>query len=78
MVHRYGQRSPTTSARPTPSGSAQTCHAGIGTANLLADAGHDIPTALVPSLLTSAFGTSAAALGVIEVISDALDAARPG
>jgi hypothetical protein len=77
MVHRYGQRSPTTSARPTPSGSAQTCHAGIGAANLLADAGHDIPTALLLSLLTSALGTSAA-LGVIEVISEALDAARPG
>ncbi len=45
--------------------------AGIGAASLLADAGHEVPTALLPSLLTS-LGASAAALGVIEGISDAL------
>ncbi len=45
--------------------------AGIGTASLLADAGHEIPTALLPSLLTS-LGASAAALGLIEGVSDAL------
>lgn len=45
--------------------------AGIGTASLLADLGHEIPTALLPRLLTS-MGGSAAALGLIEGISDAL------
>jgi hypothetical protein len=45
--------------------------AGIGTASLLSDAGHEIPTALLPSLPTSTLG-AAAALGVIEGASDAL------
>jgi MFS family permease len=45
---------------------------GIGSASLLADVGHEIPTALLPSLLTSTFGAPAAALGVIEGVSDAL------
>jgi MFS family permease len=53
--------------------------AGIGTASLLADAGHEIPTALLPSLLTSTLGAPASALGVIEGVSDALaGAARFG
>src|SRR6266542_3231469 len=46
--------------------------AGIGTASLLSDAGHEIPTALLPSLLTSTLGAPASALGVIEGVSDAL------
>lgn len=46
--------------------------AGIGTASLLADVGHEVPTALLPSLLTSTLGAPAAALGLIEGISDAL------
>lgn len=45
---------------------------GIGVASLLADAGHEIPTALLPSLLTSTLGASASALGVIEGVSDGL------
>ncbi|MFI6417318.1 MFS transporter [Streptomyces sp. NPDC050842] len=45
---------------------------GIGSASLLADVGHEIPTALLPSLLTSTLGAPAAALGVIEGVSDAL------
>jgi MFS family permease len=45
---------------------------GIGTASLLADVGHEVPTALLPSLLTSTLGAPAAALGVIEGVSDAL------
>lgn len=45
---------------------------GIGTASLLADAGHEIPTALLPSLLTSTLGAPAAALGIIEGVSDGL------
>jgi MFS family permease len=46
--------------------------AGIGTASLLADLGHEIPTALLPSLLTSTLGAPASALGAIEGISDGL------
>jgi MFS family permease len=45
--------------------------AGIGSASLLADLGHEVPTALLPSLLTSTLGAPAAALGLIEGISDA-------
>jgi MFS family permease len=52
---------------------------GIGTASLLADIGHEIPTALLPSLLTSTLGAPASALGIIEGVSDALaGAARFG
>jgi hypothetical protein len=46
--------------------------AGIGTASLLADVGHEVPTALLPSLLTATLGAPAAALGIIEGISDGL------
>ncbi len=45
---------------------------GIGGASLLADVGHEIPTALLPSLLTSTLGAPASALGLIEGISDGL------
>ncbi|MDJ0340359.1 MFS transporter [Streptomyces sp. H10-C2] len=52
---------------------------GIGTASFMADVGHEIPTALLPSLLTFTLGAPAAALGVIEGISDAVaGAARFG
>src|SRR6188472_268962 len=37
---------------------------GIGTASLLADLGHEVPTALLPSLLTSTLGAPASALGL--------------
>jgi len=46
--------------------------AGIGSASLLADAGHEIPTSLLPSLLTGTLGAPAAVLGVIEGVSDGL------
>ena len=46
--------------------------AGIGTASLLADMGHEIPTALLPSLITSTLHGSAGALGLIEGIADGL------
>jgi MFS family permease len=46
--------------------------AGIGTASFLSDAGHEIPTALLPSLLTATLGAPAAALGLIEGIADGL------
>ncbi len=44
---------------------------GIGAASFLADLGHEIPTALLPALLTSTLGAPAAALGLIEGIADA-------
>lgn len=43
---------------------------GIGGASLLADIGHEIPTALLPSLLTFNLGAPAFALGLIEGIAD--------
>jgi hypothetical protein len=46
--------------------------AGIGTASLLADVGHEIPTALLPSLLTATLGAPASALGLIEGVADGL------
>lgn len=45
---------------------------GIGAASLLADLGHEIPTSLLPSFLTSTLGAPASALGLIEGFSDAL------
>ena len=46
--------------------------AGIGTASFLADVGHEVPTALLPNLLTATLGAPAAALGLIEGIADGL------
>jgi MFS family permease len=46
--------------------------AGIGSASFLADVGHEIPTALLPNLLTATLGVPAAALGLIEGLSDGL------
>ena len=52
---------------------------GIGGASLLADIGHEIPTSLLPALLTGTLGAPAAALGVIEGVADGLaGAARFG
>jgi hypothetical protein len=48
---------------------------GIGLASLLADLGHEVPTALLPSFLTGTLGSSAAALGLIEGVSNGLAAA---
>ncbi len=45
---------------------------GIGAASLLADLGHEVPTALLPSLLTTTSGAPAAALGLIEGVADGL------
>ena len=45
---------------------------GIGSASLLADLGHEVPTSLLPSFLTSTLRAPAAALGVIEGIADGL------
>ncbi|MCC6340175.1 MAG: MFS transporter [Acidimicrobiia bacterium] len=46
--------------------------AGIGTASFFADVGHEIPTALLPSLLTGTLGASASTLGLTEGVSDGL------
>ncbi len=43
---------------------------GIGSASLLADVGHEVPTALLPGLLIGTLGAPAAALGLIEGIAD--------
>ena len=45
--------------------------AAVGTASFLADAGHEVPTALLPALLRNLNG-SASALGLIEGVADAL------
>ena len=44
----------------------------IGSASLLSDLGHEVPSALLPSLLTSTLGAPAAALGLIEGVADGL------
>ena len=46
--------------------------AGIGGASLLADVGHEVPTALLPALLTSTLRAPASALGLIEGVADGL------
>ncbi|HET6749680.1 MAG TPA: MFS transporter [Actinomycetes bacterium] len=52
---------------------------GIGAASLLSDMGHEVPTALLPSLLTTTLGAPASALGLIEGLADGLaGAARLG
>jgi MFS family permease len=43
---------------------------GIGGASLLSDLGHEVPTSLLPSFLSSTLGAPAAALGLIEGIAD--------
>ena len=45
---------------------------GIGVASLLADVGHEIPTALLASFMTVILGAPAAALGFVEGLSDAI------
>ncbi|MDQ3103366.1 MAG: MFS transporter [Actinomycetota bacterium] len=52
---------------------------GIGLASLLSDAGHEVPTSLLPAFLASTLGAPASALGLIEGVSDGLaGAARLG
>lgn len=45
---------------------------GIGSASFLADVGHEVPTSLMASFVTSTLGAPAAALGLIEGISEGL------
>lgn len=62
--------------QPSPDGAAVAWRSrgslAIGAASLLADAGHEIPTALLPGLLTATLGAPAAVLGVIEGVADGL------
>jgi MFS family permease len=44
----------------------------VGVASFFSDSGHEMTTSLLPAFLTGTLGASAAALGVIEGISDAL------
>lgn len=44
----------------------------VGASSFLSDAGHEITTSVLPSFLTQTLGASAAALGVVDGISDAL------
>jgi MFS family permease len=46
--------------------------AGIGLASFFSDFGHEIATAILPSFLTGVLHSSAAVLGLIEAVSDAL------
>lgn len=45
---------------------------GIGAASFLSDAGHEVPTALLPSFLTVTLGAPASVLGLIEGVADGL------
>src|SRR5919199_1626295 len=45
---------------------------GVGLASLLSDLGHEVPTALLPGLLTSTLGAPASALGLVEGVADGL------
>jgi hypothetical protein len=44
----------------------------VGAASFFSDSGHEITTALLPTFVTSTLHGSAAALGVIDGVSDAL------
>lgn len=44
----------------------------VGAASFFSDTGHEVTTSVLPSFLTGTLGASAAALGVIDGISDAL------
>src|SRR5919199_3512117 len=48
---------------------------GVGLASLLSDLGHEVPTALLPGLLTSTLGAPASALGLVEGVADGVSGA---
>ena len=61
--------------RATSAGNARWLTPGVGAvgaASFFSDAGHEVTTSVLPAFLTGTLGASAAALGVIDGISDAL------
>jgi hypothetical protein len=48
----------------------------VGAARFFSDAGHEVTTSVLPAFLTGTLDASAAALGVIDGISDALVSVR--
>ncbi len=64
MEDRSGQGTTKRAAWLTPAAGA------IGVASFLSDAGHEVPTSLLPSFLTATLGAPAAALGLIEGVAD--------
>jgi MFS family permease len=61
--------------RAIPAGNARWLTPGVGAvgaASFFSDAGHEVTTSVLPAFLTGTLGASAAALGVIDGISDAL------
>jgi hypothetical protein len=44
----------------------------VGAASFFSDSGHEVTTSVLPAFLTGTLGASAAALGIIDGISDAL------
>lgn len=73
---RDGVANPTTGANSSADDAHQpwlTAGVGsVGAASFFSDSGHEIATAVLPSFLTSVLHGSAASLGVIEGVSDAL------
>ncbi|CAN5485772.1 MFS transporter [soil metagenome] len=63
---------PLADEQPAPGGWRNRASLSIGAASFLADAGHEVPTALLPSFLTATLGAPAVALGLIEGVADGL------
>lgn len=69
---RDGAEEPGASQPPPREGWLTAGVASVGAASFFSDSGHEIATALLPSLVTSILRASAGALGLIEGLSDAL------
>lgn len=67
-----GEASKTAPASPSKRGWLSRGVASVGLTSFLSDSGHEITTAVLPSFLTAVLHGSAASLGVIEGVSDAL------
>lgn len=65
-------RDPAVTTTDSPPGWLTPGVRGIGIASLLSDLGHEVPTSLLPSLLTSTLHAPASALGLIEGVADGL------
>lgn len=67
-----GRQSPPADGSPARDGWLTRGVASVGAASFLSDAGHEIATAILPSFITTVLHSTAAALGLIEGVSDAL------